>query len=109
MSSRLNAGIKSHEMDWRELPYLYPPAVAMLVSPLTAIPDYAVRIWSWVNLVLLVVGIRWAAAAVNPARTWCEYCQTDSATMSGAVGSIVLKTSSPLRCQSIKPCFASAS
>src|SRR5262245_52553927 len=33
--------------------------------------------------------------ASSPARTWCEYCQTASATMTGASGWIFEKTSMP--------------
>ena len=41
---------------------------------------------------------------VSPCRIWCEYCQTASATRSGAAGSIWRKTASPSFCEPIKPC-----
>ena len=46
---------------------------------------------------------------VSPARTWWEYCQTASATTSGASGSIFRKTAMPYFWLSMKPCFLTGS
>ena len=46
------------------------------------------------------MGPRWLT---SPASTWCEYCQTASATMSGAVGSRRANTSIPSFCEAMKP------
>jgi hypothetical protein len=42
----------------------------------------------------------------NPWSRWCEYCQTHSATMSGAAGSRPANTSMPSFCEPMKPCFS---
>ena len=44
----------------------------------------------------------------SPARTWCEYCQTASATISLASGSMPANTHRPSFCEPMKPCFSSS-
>ena len=47
------------------------------------------------------IGPRWVR---SPASTWWLYCQTASATISGASGGIERNTSSPIRCELMNPC-----
>ena len=55
------------------------------------------------QLATVRIGPRWP---LSPARMWCEYCQTASATMSGASGSIPAKTAIPSFWELMKPCRA---
>ena len=40
---------------------------------------------------------------ISPGSRWCEYCQTASATISGALGSISRKTAIPSFCEAMNP------
>src|SRR5665213_4080585 len=53
------------------------------------------------QLATVRIGPRWVD---KPGRTWWLYCQTASATMSGALGSRWRKTSMPIFCESMKTC-----
>lgn len=53
--------------------YRYPPAFAVMISPLAAAPLYVFCFtWYLVNLGLFVVSLRLAVQLVNPASSWSE-------------------------------------